>query len=100
MHFIRNQKFDKKSSFFNNQNVDTYSLGMILWELDTGEKPFKNEKASSVFHLLMNEKLRPKIPESTNKNLALLIRRCWQDCAEKRPSYNKIIESVNDVEFN
>lgn len=50
---------------------------MILWELDTGEKPFKNEKVSTVFHLLMNEKLRPKIPEDTNKNLALLIRRCW-----------------------
>jgi uncharacterized protein (DUF2267 family) len=35
----------------------------------------------------MNEKLRPKIPAETNNNLALLIRRCWQDSPEKRPSY-------------
>jgi len=75
--FISNPKYDKKANFFNSPHTDIYSLGIILWELDNNQKPFENEKAGSVFNLLMKEKVRPKISESTDKNLALLIRRCW-----------------------
>ncbi len=38
--------------------------------------------------------MRPRIPPETNNSLALLIRRCWQDNSNKRPSVNKIYESL------
>jgi hypothetical protein len=50
---------------------------MILWELENEQRPFENEKTSDIYNLLIQDKLRPKIAEGTDKSLALLIRRCW-----------------------
>lgn len=97
--FVPNPKYDKKANFFNSPYCDIYSFGMILWELENELKPFDNEKASNVFNLLNRDKLRPKIHEATEKNLALLIRRCWQDTAEKRPSFLKVLESLKHAQF-
>lgn len=68
---------DKSVTFFNRPEVDIYSLGFILWELETGLQPFANETKEDVRVLLLDKKVRPRIPSSTNQNLALLIRRCW-----------------------
>lgn len=96
----RNPRYDRKASFFNKPQVDIYSLGMILWEMETGHVPFENESQSQVYSLLANDKMRPRIPPETNKSLALLIRRCWQDNSEKRPSLPKILESLKIAEFS
>jgi len=73
----RNPRYDRRASFFNKPSVDIYSLGMILWEMETGHIPFENESQLQVFSLLAADKMRPRIPTETNKGLALLIRRCW-----------------------
>ena len=73
---------------------------MILWELETGQTPFENEPPIQVYSLLTTDKMRPRIPPETNKSLALLIRRCWQDSAEKRPSLPKILASLKTLEFS
>ena len=73
----KNQKFDGKASYFNSPQIDIYSLGVILWEIETGQQPFVSESKQQMFHLLTVEQLRPRIPTDTNKSLALLIRRCW-----------------------
>ena len=96
----RNPKYDRRASFFNKPSVDIYSLGMILWEMETGHIPFESESPSQVFSLLATDKMRPRIPAETNKSLALLIRRCWQDNSEKRPSLPKILESLKIAEFS
>lgn len=71
-----------------------------MWELETGKSPFEQETQDEVFSLLTVNKVRPKITDETNKQLALLIRRCWQDNAEKRPSLTKIMDSLKHCEFS
>ena len=95
--FVPNQRFSKKSSFFNSPFCDIYSFGMILWELENEQRPFDNERSNDVYNLLIRDKLRPKISENTDKSLALLIRRCWQDTAEKRPTLLKILDNLKNV---
>jgi len=73
---------------------------MILWELENVQVPFEIESPESVFKLLTKNKVRPIINKSTNRSLALLIRRCWQDNSEKRPSMLKVIDSLKLAEFN
>lgn len=80
--------------------MDYYSYGVILWELETGHIPFENMDDKGMKHMLIQAKMRPMIPEYTDKNLALLIRRCWQDNAEKRLDFKRILQHLERVEFS
>ena len=63
--------------WFESPAVDTYSFGMIMWELETGSAPYEGLEEKEVRRMLIEQKLRPMIPEGTDEKLSLLIRRCW-----------------------
>ena len=44
--------------------------------------------------------MRPQIPKSTDKRLAFLIRRCWQDRAQQRPNFSNIEDYLLKVKFS
>lgn len=48
----KNPKYDGKATFFTKPQVDIYSLGMILWELENNEEPFAKESDAILFKLL------------------------------------------------
>lgn len=56
---------------------DTFSFGVILWELETAKVPFEDLDEEGIKSVLLEKKLRPSIPKETDSNLALLIRKCW-----------------------
>ncbi|RGB23211.1 kinase-like domain-containing protein, partial [Rhizophagus diaphanus] len=74
-----------KGSAFSKE-ADVYSLGMIMWELTTGCKPFSNAKHdhSLIYKILDGE--RPKITEDTPECYANLMKSCWDPDPKKRPS--------------
>ncbi|GES81838.1 kinase-like domain-containing protein [Rhizophagus clarus] len=97
---FKGSKFTKES--------DIYSLGMIMWELTTGCKPFANVKHDIhlIYKILDGE--RPKITEDTPECYANLMKRCWDADPKNRPSIKDIrltfgswvFRCVNEVEFN
>lgn len=91
---------DQQADFFDSASVDIYSFGMLLWELETGSIPFEGLDEKTTKAMLLEQRLRPQIPETTDKNLTLLIRRCWQDNSEKRPDFKKISVSLDKVRFS
>src|SRR3954470_24647570 len=69
---------------------DVYSLGMIMWELTTGCKPFANiEHDHILIYQIINEK-RPEITDDTPECFANLMRSCWNPAPSKRPSIIEI----------
>ncbi|EXX77119.1 Bck1p [Rhizophagus irregularis DAOM 197198w] len=77
--------FSKKS--------DIYSLGMIMWELTTGCKPFANVEHDIDLIIKIIDGLRPEITEDTPECYANLMRSCWNPDPTKRPSIS-VIESI------
>ncbi|RIA83142.1 hypothetical protein C1645_475478 [Glomus cerebriforme] len=65
-------------------------MGMIMWELTTGCKPFANVKhdINLVYKILDGE--RPKITEDTPECYADLMKSCWNSDPKKRPSVTEI----------
>ncbi|RIA87230.1 kinase-like domain-containing protein, partial [Glomus cerebriforme] len=78
-----------KGSAFS-KNSDVYCMGMIMWKLTTGCKPFAYVKHDIhlVYKILNGE--RPKITEDTPECYADLIKSCWDPNPKKRPSIKKI----------
>ncbi|RIA91096.1 kinase-like domain-containing protein [Glomus cerebriforme] len=78
-----------KGSAFSKES-DVYCMGMIMWELTTGCKPFANVKHDIhlVYKILDGE--RPKITEDTPECYADLMKSCWDPDPKKSPSVIEI----------
>ena len=72
---------------------------MILYELETGEVPFADMDIHAIKRKL-KEGLRPMIPAESDKRLANLIRRCWQDNIEQRPTFSLIEDLLVKCKFS
>ncbi len=73
---------------------DIYSLGMIMWELTTGCKPFANTKHDHILIFEIIDGKRPEITHDTPECYANLMKRCWDSDASKRPSITEICNVV------
>jgi len=99
---LNSQKISHKYYNENEKKNDIYSFGMLLWEIFTETIPF-NVKLSELKKYIIEEKLRPQVSNELNKNIAELIRNCWDSDINKRPCLDKILsvlmtvyENIND----
>ncbi len=77
------------------QASDIYSIGMIMWELTTGCKPFANvEHDHKLIYEIIDGK-RPEITKDTPVCFANLMKRCWDPDPSKRPSINNIWMTID-----
>ncbi|RIA93803.1 kinase-like domain-containing protein [Glomus cerebriforme] len=74
---------------------DIYSMGMIMWELTTGCKPFANVEHDIHLIYKIHDGLRPKITEDTPKCYAELMESCWNPDPNKRPSITEICKALH-----
>ena len=73
-----------------NPGSDVYSFGLILWELLENKKAFEHVNMKDLVVYVVEKQNRPKISEGINENLSKLIRACWQEEVDKRPSFKVI----------
>ena len=74
-------------------------MGMIMWELTTGCKPFANtDHDIDLIYKIIDGK-RPEITDDTPECFANLMKRCWDSDSSKRPPIAEINKSVGDWYF-
>ncbi|RHZ54981.1 hypothetical protein Glove_421g2 [Diversispora epigaea] len=87
--FIAPEVFDKNLC---TQASDIYSVGMIMWIISTGKKPFANRAYNAELVIDIFNGLRPKINKSTPQCYKELMEKCWHKDPSERPSAEMIYD--------
>jgi sterile alpha motif and leucine zipper-containing kinase AZK len=80
------------------ERCDVYSFGILLWELYTCTIPF-NVALKVLHQYVAIDNYRPEITKGFNQDIANLIRICWDNDPNKRPSFKMIIEHLNKAKI-
>ncbi|XP_035391997.1 mitogen-activated protein kinase kinase kinase 20 isoform X5 [Electrophorus electricus] len=81
------------------ETCDTYSYGVVLWEMLTCEIPFKGLEGLQVAWLVVEKNERLTIPSTCPASFAGLMRRCWETEPVKRPLFKEIL-SILETMYN
>lgn len=76
---------------------DSYSYGMILWEILTGQVPFHEEPYEMTVMELVEAGEREKIPEDCHPIWKEIIEACWDEIPMNRPSMAEILDRLKAV---
>ncbi|XP_069052893.1 mitogen-activated protein kinase kinase kinase 20 isoform X1 [Lepisosteus oculatus] len=79
------------------ETCDTYSYGVVLWEMLTQEVPFKGLEGLQVAWLVVEKNERLTIPSSCPASFAELMRQCWETEPKKRPMFKQIIMTLESM---
>src|SRR5436190_14729499 len=63
---------------------DIYSIGMLMWEISSGQPPFFNKHNYDLVIKIING-MRPKIIPGTPSEYRELMEQCWDADPNKRP---------------
>src|SRR6185369_4077699 len=86
------------------QASDIYSVGIIMWIISTGKKPFANRAYNAELAADIFNGLRLKINKDTPQCYVELMEKCWHKDPSKRPNAKTIYDTsekwIDDLLYN
>ncbi|KAL4635835.1 mitogen-activated protein kinase kinase kinase MLT isoform X1 [Arapaima gigas] len=79
------------------ETCDTYSYGVVLWEMLTREVPFKGLEGLQVAWLVVEKNERLTVPSSCPASFASLMRKCWFTDPKERPMFKQILTTLESM---
>jgi serine/threonine protein kinase len=88
----------KLGNYKKNKKSDIYSLGVLLWEISSGHRPFPDYLQNMIqFHIGFNN-LREKAVEGTPVKYQELYEKCWNEDPNLRPDINEVFDILIKTE--
>ncbi|XP_058072114.1 uncharacterized protein LOC131221044 [Magnolia sinica] len=72
------------------EKVDVFSFGIVMWEILTGEEPYANMHYGAIIGGIVNNTLRPHVPNWCDPEWKRLMEQCWAPDPASRPSFTEI----------
>jgi len=79
------------------EKIDVYSFALVLWELISGQEPFKDFSEQQIILGVSQGNLRPEISTTWNKEFCELIQDCWSKEVSKRPNFEDILSRLRNI---
>ncbi|PKY12334.1 hypothetical protein RhiirB3_423989 [Rhizophagus irregularis] len=94
--YIDPQKFIDKN-FSLNEKSDVYSIGVLLWVISSGKKPFRDVSYDYDLGIKISKGHREKIVPSTPIDYSKLYTECWDNEPSIRPVINEVVEKLKKI---
>ena len=78
--------------------ADIFAFGIVLWELETCEEPYKGQHTNHVMYKVGSEDVRPKIPETCPPAMKSLIQQCWHKHKDHRPDIEEVLQQLERLD--
>ncbi|XP_075154578.1 mitogen-activated protein kinase kinase kinase slipper isoform X1 [Haematobia irritans] len=79
------------------KSSDVWSYGVLLWELITGETPYKGFDSLSVAYGVAVNTLTLPIPKTCPEAWGKLMKSCWEGDPHNRPGFKDILMKLEDI---
>jgi serine/threonine protein kinase len=79
------------------QKVDVFATGLVLYEILTGSPVFGREKSAADLRRQTQSDERASIPGYVHRDMAQLIKRCWDKDPERRPLMGEICQIIYNL---
>ncbi|KAK0412274.1 hypothetical protein QR680_006125 [Steinernema hermaphroditum] len=76
---------------------DTYSFGVVIWELFTKCVPFKELEEASIIYNVGKKNLKLPIPDNCPTDIKQLLTDCWETNPDDRPDFEKIRDRLSQL---
>ncbi|KAK4313274.1 hypothetical protein Pmani_015358 [Petrolisthes manimaculis] len=76
---------------------DVWSYGVLLWELLTGESPYKGIDTMAIAYSVAMNKLRLHIPSTVPMSWRKLMEGCWEVDPHTRPTFEVILARLDEI---
>ncbi|GBB95590.1 hypothetical protein RclHR1_02570024 [Rhizophagus clarus] len=89
---INNYKLTKKS--------DVYSVGVLLWQISSGRRPFYNVNYNIMLSLEITNGKREEVIKGTPAEYSNLYMDCWKDEPDERPNIQQVVSILGQLVKN
>ncbi|CAB4438280.1 unnamed protein product [Rhizophagus irregularis] len=93
----RRDGINQKQIYSLNKKSDIYSIGIILWEISSGQPPFSNEPYDVTLAMEILQGLREKPISNTPGDYIKIYNDCWNNEPDNRPTANQVVEKLNEI---
>ncbi|PKY31560.1 kinase-like protein [Rhizophagus irregularis] len=82
-------------------NSNVYSVGVLLWEISSGQKPFKSYEYSFLKLMLeISKGRRESLIPNTPTDYINIYTKCWQNNPDDRPDMQKVFSDLKSINLN
>ena len=74
---------------------DVYAFAICVWELITGEIPWKTKNAFTLVSALLKNERPPLTASQQDTYLGDMVKRCWVTESERRPTFVQLHREIN-----